>query len=125
MSLCPSVSLFSVSQNDLEINEIRKLYSAKIATKFSGIHFSKNIVANSAGIHSNQAATVLVPANFIQNNYFNSPTYLGGGAATNIKYDTGTATTIDPGFTSAATGNFTVSDITLKINGIGDPRWRQ
>lgn len=38
------VSFFSVSQNNVEIEEIGKLYSAKIATKFSGIHFSKNIL---------------------------------------------------------------------------------
>ena|SRR6218665_269088 len=38
------VSLFSVSQNDLEIEEIGKLYSGKISNTFSGIHFSKNIL---------------------------------------------------------------------------------
>lgn len=123
----PSVtSVINITTNTLNgmCNGVsRRLLYIRLANH--QINFSKNIVANSAGIHSNQAATVLIPANFIQNNYFNSPTYLGGGAATNIKYDTGTATTIDPGFTSAATGNFTVSDITLKINGIGDPRWRQ
>lgn len=89
------------------------------------IYFSKNIVANSGGIHTNQASTIIVPANFIQNNYFNAPTYLSGSATSNAKYDTGTPTTVNPGFTSAATGNFTISDVTLKINGIGDPRWRQ
>lgn len=38
------VSLFSVSQNDLEFEQIGKLYSGKISTAFSGIHFSKNIL---------------------------------------------------------------------------------
>ena len=89
------------------------------------IYFSKNIVSNSGGIFTNQASTIIVPANFIQNNYFNAPTYLSGSATSNAKYDTGTPTTLNPGFTSAATGNFTISDVTLKINGIGDPRWRQ
>ncbi|MFD1603334.1 hypothetical protein ACFSJW_12570 [Flavobacterium artemisiae] len=36
------VSLFSVSENDLKVDEIGKLYSDKISTAFSGIHFSKN-----------------------------------------------------------------------------------
>ncbi|MCP2026516.1 hypothetical protein L1276_001660 [Flavobacterium sp. HSC-32F16] len=38
------ISLFSVSENNLKIDEIGKLYSDKIANSFSGIHFSKNIM---------------------------------------------------------------------------------
>lgn len=38
------VSLFSVSNNDLKIDEIGKLYSDRVLTAFSGIHFSKNIL---------------------------------------------------------------------------------
>ncbi|WP_406844917.1 hypothetical protein [Flavobacterium soyae] len=38
------ISLFSVSENNLKIDEIGKLYSDKISTVFSGIHFSKNIL---------------------------------------------------------------------------------
>jgi len=89
------------------------------------IIFSKNIVANSGGIVANQAATNIVPANFTTNNYYNAPTYMAGSAATTPKYDTGTFTTLNPGFTNVATGNFTISNIDLKTNGIGDPRWRQ
>ncbi len=37
------VSLFSVSENNIEIDEIGKLYSNKVSTTFSGIHFSKNM----------------------------------------------------------------------------------
>ena len=87
------------------------------------IFFSKNIVANTAGIITNQAATNIVAANFTQNNYFNAPTYLAG-TVSGVKYDTGTSTTLNPGFTSTATGNFTISESTLIANGIGDPRWR-
>ncbi|RZL19417.1 MAG: fibronectin type III domain-containing protein [Pedobacter sp.] len=89
------------------------------------IYFSKNIVANSGGILTNQASTLIVPANFTQNNYFNAPTFLAGSATANAKYDTGSATTLNPGFTNAAAGNFTISEITLKANGIGAARWRQ
>lgn len=37
------ISVFSVSENNLEIEQIGKLYSDKISNSFSGIHFSKNI----------------------------------------------------------------------------------
>lgn len=88
------------------------------------IYFSKNIVANSGGILTNQASTIIVPANFTANNYFNAATYMSGSATSGAKYDTGTFTTLNPGFTAAATGNFTISQSDLKANGIGDPRWR-
>jgi hypothetical protein len=87
------------------------------------IYFSKNIVANTAGILTNQASTIILAANFTQNNYFNAPTYLAG-TVSGVKYDTGSSTALDPGFSSVATGNFTISNTTLKNNGIGDPRWR-
>ncbi|WP_433834652.1 hypothetical protein [Flavobacterium anhuiense] len=37
------VSLFSVPESNIEIDKIGKLYSNKVSTAFSGIHFSKNI----------------------------------------------------------------------------------
>jgi hypothetical protein len=88
------------------------------------IYFSKNIVANSGGILTNQASTIIVPANFTANNYYNAPTYTAGSVTAGAKYDTGTFTTLNPGFTAPATGNFTISESTLKANGIGDARWR-
>ncbi len=88
------------------------------------LFFSKNIVANSGGILTNQASTNIVAANFTGNNYYNAPTYLSGSATSGAKYDTGTSTSLNPGFTAPATGNFTISEATLKANGIGDPRWR-
>lgn len=88
------------------------------------IYFSKNIIANSGGILTNQASTIIVGANFTANNYFNAPTYISGSATSGAKYDTGTFTTLNPGFTNAAIGNFTISNIDLKTNGIGDARWR-
>jgi hypothetical protein len=89
------------------------------------IYFSKNIVANSGGILTNQASTLIVAANFVANNYFNAPTFLAGSATSGAKYDTGSSTSLNPGFANAAGGNFTISEVTLKANGIGDARWRQ
>ncbi|HEX5168248.1 MAG TPA: DUF5123 domain-containing protein [Cyclobacteriaceae bacterium] len=48
------------------------------------------------------------------------------GNVTNAKIDeSGTHTTLDPGFADAVNGNFTVSDQTLKDNNVGDRRWLQ
>jgi len=88
------------------------------------IYFSKNIVANSGGILTNQALTNIVAVNFTANNYFAAPTFISGSVTAGAKYDTGTATTLNPSFTSPATGNFTISQSDLRTNGIGDPRWR-
>jgi uncharacterized membrane protein len=38
------VSLFSVSETDFKFDEVGKLYSDRMSTAFSGIHFSKNIL---------------------------------------------------------------------------------
>jgi hypothetical protein len=88
------------------------------------INFSKNIIANSNGIFTNQATTILVGANFVANNYYNAPTFMAGSATSGAKYDTGSFTTLNPGFANAASGNFTISEVTLKANGIGAARWR-
>ena len=88
------------------------------------IYFNKNIVANSGGILTNQASTIIVAANFSGNNYFNAPTYISGSATSGAKYDAGSPTTLNPGFPNVTTGDFTVNQQDLKTNGVGDPRWR-
>ncbi|RZK56350.1 MAG: DUF4957 domain-containing protein, partial [Pedobacter sp.] len=59
------------------------------------ITFTKNIIAESLNYYTNQAATTLTSVS--GNNYY---------------------------FAAPATGNFTISENTLKTNGVGDPRWR-
>jgi hypothetical protein len=82
------------------------------------ITFSKNIVANSQGVYSNQAATTVVEMR--NNNYFNAPNYL----TSTVKDDPANGyTSLDPGFANAASGDFTVSNETLIEDSIGDPRW--
>lgn len=85
------------------------------------IAFTKNIIANSSGYYTNQASTTITTLS--GNNYFNAPNFMASAQA-NAQNDTGTFTTLNPGFTNAATGNFTISNADLKLNGIGDPRWR-
>lgn len=76
------------------------------------------LFANTPAIYSNQANTA--NPTFLNNNYFNST----GLHTTATKFDnSGTFTLLDPGFTNAATGDFKVSNQTLKDNKVGDPRW--
>ncbi len=78
--------------------------------------------ATYGGYYSNQAATTQPVCS--KNNYFNAASFLSG--VTNGKFDiSGTHTSYNPGFVNAASGNFTVTNEELQINGIGDPRWLQ
>jgi hypothetical protein len=83
-----------------------------------GITINKNIIANSLGIYSNQAATTITEMK--NNNYFKAANYL----TSTVKDELANGyTELDPGFKDAENGDFTVSNETLKENGIGDPRW--
>jgi hypothetical protein len=92
----------------------------------NSITVKNSVIAESTGIYTNQTSTTQpICAN---NNYFNAPRF--HDAATEViaglKVDnSGTHTTLDPGFANAAEGDFTISDQTLKDNEVGDPRWRQ
>jgi hypothetical protein len=85
-------------------------------------YFSKNIIANSDAYYSNQSSTNI--AEMLKNNYFNAPNFYGSAtsAARNDSEANG-YTTLDPGFTNAAAGDFTISNVDLKATKIGDPRW--
>lgn len=116
--------LINISTNTLyNISDIvsRRVFYVRLATASHEITFTKNLIANSAALLANQAATNLV--NVSGNNYFNAPN-MTAGTGSNVKNDTN-GTALDPGFTNAAGANFTISNATLKVNGVGDPRWRQ
>jgi hypothetical protein len=83
------------------------------------INFNKNIIAESLGYYTNQAATTI--ENMSQNNYFNAPNYTAS-STTGAKNDTGTYTNLDPQFKDPATGDFTVQNVMVTA---GDPRWIQ
>lgn len=85
------------------------------------ITVTNNLFAETTAYYSNQSRTDPNPT-FDNNNYFNAP----GFYTTNTVYDATTSyTTLDPGFTDAASGDFTVTNQTLLDNQVGDPRWRQ
>lgn len=59
---------------------------------------------------------------FLNNNYFNAAGFFN---PTQTVYDSsGTYRELDPGFVDPLSGDFTVTNQTIKDNLIGDPRWR-
>jgi hypothetical protein len=81
------------------------------------------LIAGTTAIYSNQTATTA--PTFLNNNYFNAASFYDA-AITGNKIDASSSrTTLDPGFVSASTDNFTITNATLKSNAVGDPRWRQ
>jgi hypothetical protein len=80
------------------------------------------IFANTTAIYSNQPTTTA--PTFSKNNYFTAASFYNS-AITNNKVDgSSSRTTLDPGFSAANSGNFTLTNSTLKSEGVGDPRWR-
>lgn len=85
------------------------------------ISFTKNLIVASNGYYTNQGATTITELS--GNNYYNAPNFTAS-TQSNAKNDTGNYTTLNPEFTDAANGNFTVNNVDLKLNGIGASRWR-
>lgn len=81
------------------------------------ITFANNLVVGTEGIFTNQSATA-VPT-FNNNNYFNAPNLLPGGATANFYDENGSS--YDPQFQDVGNGNFTVNN--YNVTG-GDPRWQ-
>ncbi|KQB39106.1 DUF5123 domain-containing protein [Flavobacterium sp. L1I52] len=97
-------------------NSNRILY-VRLATNTSTVN--KNLFIDTPAIYSNQSTTTDPVCN--SNNYYNSPNLF---SSTIAKYDkSSNYTTLDPQVLSKATGDFTISNQTLKDNLIGDPRW--
>lgn len=78
-----------------------------------------------SAVYSNQngTSTPTTPPTFANNNYFNASLLYTAGASTITVDKSTTFTTLDPGFANATSGDFTISNQTLKDNLIGDPRW--
>lgn len=113
--LLDSCTLYGVSNSSSR----RILY---VRFNSNDITVRKTLIAATLGYYSNQSSTDPTTT-FINNNYYNAPGFYD---TTQTVYDTSTNyTTLDPGFTNPAAGNFTVSNQTLRDNAVGDPRWRQ
>jgi hypothetical protein len=109
-------TLYGVSNTQDRILYVR--FNANVLT------VRNTLIAATDGYYTNQAATTQPTCN--NNNYFNAIGFFTPAYVTNAKVDvSGNHTTLDPGFTDAAAGNFTITNQTLIDNAVGDPRWRQ
>ncbi|MGO4772329.1 DUF5123 domain-containing protein [Flavobacterium sp. W22_SRS_FK3] len=98
-----------------------------VTNRFMYVRFANNICAvrntlfsNTLAFYSSNQTGTTVPT-FSNNNYFNSPTFQDSTLASN-KVDAA-GTSLNPGFTNASAGDFTISNQTLIDNRVGDPRW--
>jgi hypothetical protein len=114
-------TLYGVSNN---LTGTRRI--AYVRFNANAVTIKNTIIAQSTGYYTNQTSTTQ-PV-FANNNYFNAPRFFDATTevVANLKVDnSGSHKTLDPGFTNAAGGDFTISNQTLKDDQVGDPRWRQ
>lgn len=78
-----------------------------------------SLIASTKAIYTNQLSTE--DPVFSKNYYYEATSFTDASIANN-KIDA-SATTANPQFADAASGNFTLGSQTLKDNKIGDPRW--
>lgn len=111
--LVDSCTIYSVSNTGKRI-----LYVRFDANK---ITVQNTLFAETTAIYSNQTSTDPNTV-FLNNNYFNAPGLID--STQRLSDASGTDTTLDPAFSNAAAGDFTISNQTLIDNQVGDPRWR-
>lgn len=87
----------------------------------NNITVQNTLFAETTAIYSNQTSTDPNTV-FLNNNYFNAQGL--NDSSQRLSDESGTDTTLDPGFSNAAAGDFTISNQTLIDNQVGDPRWR-
>lgn len=87
----------------------------------NSINFTQNIVYGTSGIFSDQGGTS--KPDFQNNNYFNTPGLVSIIGKSKFFDDSSTKTELDPQFTDATKGDFTVGNAEVKDLKIGDPRW--
>jgi hypothetical protein len=108
-------TIYGVSNSQDRILYVR--FNANVLT------VRNTLIAATDGYYTNQASTTQPVC--LNNNYFNAIGFFTPAYVTNVKIDdSGTHTTLDPGFANAAEGDFTISNQTLIDNQVGDPRWR-
>ena len=96
-----------------------------LASRILYVRFASNLLTVTNTLFSVGSAvytnsTVTNAPGFSNNNNFNSPNLQLTG---NNNRPDAAAATLNPQFTNAAAGDFTIGNQTLKDNAIGDPRW--
>ncbi|KFF05071.1 DUF5123 domain-containing protein [Flavobacterium reichenbachii] len=111
--LIEGCTLYKVSNNAAP----KRLLYLRFGSNSSTVR--NTLIVSTTGIYTNQPATI--QPTFTRNYYFEAPSFIDA-TITNNKIDA-SATTANPQFVNAATGNFKVQNQTLIDNNIGDPRW--
>ncbi|MEO8252842.1 MAG: DUF4957 domain-containing protein [Flavobacterium sp.] len=113
--LLENCTLYNVSNSTSAIKRI--LY---VRFNNHNMIIRNNLFAETKAVYSDQATTNPAPLTvFLNNKYANA---LGLYDATTKVFDASGANVV-PGFKDPATGDFTISNQTLKDNLVGDPRW--
>ncbi|MFB9108136.1 DUF5123 domain-containing protein [Flavobacterium gyeonganense] len=112
--LISSCTLNNVS--DITTGSFRKILFVRFASQ--AVKVENTLITSTSAVYTNSTDTSA--PTFVNNNYFVTPN-LNIVGSSNRPDSSGT--TLDPGYTNAATGDFTISNQTLKDNNVGDPRW--
>jgi hypothetical protein len=116
-------TLYGVSNN---LTTTRRITYVRFNTNVVTVR--NTLIAETTGIYTNQTTTTQPTC--LNNNYFNAQRFYDAAfeqpPIANLKVDnSGTHTTLDPGFVNAANGDFKITNQALIDNAVGDPRWRQ
>ena len=111
--LIDSCTLYKVSNTAAP----RRILYVRFASNSSTVR--NTLIVSTTGIYTNQPATTM--PTFSKNYYYEATSFIDGTIINN-KIDA-SATTANPQFANAATGDFTLGNQTLKDNRVGDPRW--
>ena len=112
--LIDSCTLYAVSDNDSS----RILYIRFVS---NDVNVQNTIIAETESEGYADREGIDESPSFSTNNYFNAPGFYD---TSQYIYDGSSYFNLDPGFVDPSTGDFTVTNQTLKDNNIGDPRWR-
>lgn len=112
--LIDSCTLYAVSNNDGR----RILYVRFVS---NDVTVKNTLIADTASEGYADRSGIDESPTFSNNNYFNAPGFLD---TSQYIYDDSNYMTLDPGFVDPSSGDFTITNQTLKDNNVGDPRWR-
>lgn len=93
----------------------------RVAAAGCNVQLTKNIITNKPSSNNNSVSGTGTTLKYTDNNVFGTNAASITSAVT-TGFNIGT-TNLDPQYTNAAQGNFTVGNATVKTAAVGDPRW--
>lgn len=118
----PVITIENCTLDGVSNNSSRRLFYVRF--KGNSIRFANNLVSNmpNCGRGFSDNASTAEPS-FSNNNYFNTANLVSlSGEGKGRFYDT-SGTTLNPSYTDAANGDFTLGNEDLSYKLVGDPRW--